>query len=734
MKKKRVVTILMIFAILFTSIPMTNINNLKVSAATTESLSKEQITKVLKTVKTKITIPNDYTIFGYDLSEDNATSTTTIIFTWWNESYDKLIQIACNQDGDISYYNKSDYTKDNEIPKYLKAELKDKADAFIKKMSPNIVDHLQFVDGYYSSIHEGYFTYSYVRVENGILMPQQTVTVGVNSVTGEVVNYDSNWLYNLTIPKSDIKITKEEAQAIIGSNVEMNLAYYSKLITDDKGNNTMTAYLAYRPSSSYLAVDAKTGEVYTTQSQWITTNQNESTEEEDQDSSTGGGQNILTDKEIAEISKLKNMISKKKAINIIKDNEYLYLDKNATLITATLREETTESWSKDSKRYVWFITFRDPRPVESTSDDSYRGFASASVDAITGEIISYITSSEVIQTYGSKKVSFDKAYTKKESRTLFEKFAKSQNKKRFNTTELSKAEQDFLLYKKGDQNIYGGYSFLYNRVQEGIPYADNYIYGSVDSVTGKIVSYGYSWYNNITFESSKNAMDAKKAFDSFINYDGFELLYEINTKNQIVMSEKNKESYVSDYKISYEVRLVYQMSINPDLVSPFTGKQLNWNGDEYKKEVTYYEYKDISGHKSERSIKLLANMGIGFEGENYYPDQAITKDELQILFRKLYYYYLADNISGSNTITRADAAKFVISNLGLSYVAQAKDIFKLDFADASEVTDAMAGYVALAEGLDILSCNEENKFRPMADLTRGEAADMVLKLLGYLYK
>ena len=100
-------------------------------------------------------------------------------------------------------------------------------------------------------------------------------------------------------------------------------------------------------------------------------------------SAVNGGA-YLTEKELAKIAELKSLISKEKAIDIVKNNKKLLIDENIKSATANLSQTYS---SEDETKYVWRINLSDPRDVDYQEKDSYRAYANAVVDAKTGEII-----------------------------------------------------------------------------------------------------------------------------------------------------------------------------------------------------------------------------------------------------------------------------------------------------------------------------------------------------------
>ena len=97
--------------------------------------------------------------------------------------------------------------------------------------------------------------------------------------------------------------------------------------------------------------------------------------------------------------------------------------------------------------------------------------------------------------------------------------------------------------------------------------------------------------------------------------------YEINS----ISKENNGYSTIniskdttSFYNTEYQIRLVYRPDVSPAYISPFTGKQLNYDGKVYA-EVEHYAYKILRIPMLTRNILLLADMNIGFQGGYFNP-------------------------------------------------------------------------------------------------------------------
>ena len=242
-------------------------------------------------------------------------------------------------------------------------------------------------------------------------------------------------------------------------------------------------------------------------------------------------------------------------------------------------------------------------------------------------------------------------------------------------------------------------------------------------MTGKVYSYNVRW-SDAKLPSTKGVIGEKKAFDSYMSYDGYDLVYELvsNTKNTGSLMGYEKEE---------AVRLVYSKSISPAYVDAFTGKQLNYNGQDYEKTRTDFEYNDIAGSKYEKAILILAGMGIGLPGESFMPDQTITKAEFlkyaQGFGMLNNRYDETEEETDDVKLSRETVAKEAVKLLGYESIANL-DIYRLDYKDADKVGSEYKGFVAIAGGLELIAPDKKGEIKPAKEFTRGEAAELLLAM------
>ncbi len=746
---KKIATILLSAALIATTVPTDSYAALAASSSAASGLavdvksgpivnradpSDQKLESAILAIKKVIDIPESYSKFDYNFNSQVSYRDTSWYLNWSNPKDNSSIAVNCDMDNHITNFYKYDPNYSNKgMAKYLKSDLKSTADSFIKKIAPEIVDSLEYKKADYDGVYSGNYIYYYQRKDNGIDFPDNSVSITVNSTNGEVTAATVNWLYGVTVPSAQTKISKAEAAELIKKNMKMKLVYHTNYYHIYDSNNFMDqkAFLVYEPSQDYISIDAATGKIYNSRTDWIygdgVTGYKGEMKTADQSASAS---NTLTKEETEKIEDLKDLISKSKAIKKITENKSLYLEKTLTSYTATLEKMSNNKGSS----YVWNINLKDPREVNyKKKQDTYRAYAYATVDAKTGKILSFYSSMK--SNYDEKKQKWETVkvkYNKVQGREILEKFLKNQIKDRINNAVLSDENNDYIAYYKSKDPIYGGYSYAYNRVNQGIEFSENSISGSVDGVTGKIYSYSSYWFDNITFESPSGAMSAEEAMKYYLNNEGYGLKYEINTVNKDSSKVKPVSKItdpMSQYNVEYNIRLVYRPDVTPSYLSPFTGKQLNRNGEEYT-EMKPYTYRDIDSSESNKNIRLLSDMGIGFEGEYFQPNQYITMGEINKLVAAIVGENEdADQDTSNKTVTKEKLAQMFIAKLGMEKLSQIKGIYKVDYSDAADIDAQYLGAVALANGLGIMTADSGKNFNPKSIVTRYDAVNYILNFI-----
>jgi len=740
---KKIVSLILCMMMIFTSVAVPS------SAAKTNEPTTEELERIIKTVRPKIDVPEEYTEFEWHYSAPSYYSRASWSLSWNTKNYDGHVSVTTDADGNIksfdTYSNKTDRTPT--LPEKSPEEFLDTAKAFIEKTAPYTNGKLVFKEARVNSLRNHSYIYGFERVENGIVVPDNGATLTLDYTTGKVTSFNCTFDIDASFDKKDNLITEEKAKEILSTKQNMVLSYRLKTEWDNETNTIKErrAYLVYSPEISYLSVDAVTGEIYTERNTW-TVNKfgtltggsvNSAMKDmvtEDAKQESAEGEYRLSESELKQLEVLEGLISRDEAIKSVTSNSALYINEKANAVDARLRKNNIYGEKTEEQSYIWDISFSNP------SDEKYGWYdsMSATVDAKTGELLSF--SAELPNYYYYKETETDIPeikYTKEQGKEIADAFLKVESAEKIDLvryTEDSGYAVPINYIEKAtgtdgefiNEPVYRTVQNRYVRVNEGVDFIHNSIYAQVDLVTGKITSFSENWYDDVVFESPKDAITPKEALIKLYSYDGFGVNYEINSNfiyNEYLAKEKGGETV--DYDALYEKNIVTRIVFScyapaTTLIDAITGNQIDYSGEDYVPDSNY-EYSDIEGHWAESLITRFAYASIGFRGGKFLPDEAITAEEFTELLSKCGIYGYDEKFDNSaKSISRTDAVKYIINYLGYEKIAQLENVFITDFADNTALKSEDVGYIAIARGFGIVN-GDGDSFRPYDTLTRAEA-------------
>lgn len=692
--------------------------------------------EIIKLVKPKLSIPEEYSVFEWYFSGENIYSDHSWELMWSSEkSGEGHVSVSCDDKGRITNYYSYKQRPERSIPVYLKEELEGTALDFVKKIAPDAKLVLSSSQGYYSD-YNGAYTYRFVREENGIKYPSNTATVRVDYATGEVTSFYLTYDYDVTVEAAENIISAEKAAEILSTKQKMELSYVLNT-KDVDGKRVHRAVLVYSPALSYVSVDAVTGEIYleTSNASRLPTgagdklmggvmNDSASKEESAED------EYRLTEEELEQLGVLESLIKKEDAVAVIMSNDSFYFDSALMLTRASLDiRYDYRNDPDDSKKYVWNLEFSTPF-IKNIGNK----YASACVDAHSGELVSYYCQLKNYIDYESTLPEIK--YSEEECIGIFEGFLKDILPEKAALTGKTQGVQTNIVIRELREdgkynNTYGAYCFSKIRENEGIPFNYDGIYATVDAISGKISEFSYSWHDSITFDSPGDAIGEEKALESYLSLSDFDTYYERYDEYSLREDVKEEKYEALDvYAKESTARLVY--NVNPEStvsrISALEGVEANYSGE--PTEILYEgEISDISSHWAQRDIKLLRDLAIIKNEELFRPDEAITKAELEAMVNAVCGIYKAQQ-DDSATVTRLDAIKYAVEGLGYGKVASLSGIYKTDYADKDTIPENSLGYLAIAHGLGIVDGDANvNTVRPNDTLTRAEAARLVCNII-----
>ncbi len=657
-----------------------------------EATDSKGLEEAIMRVKNIAAIPSDYKEFQYSSNqyEENGKTRSVWYLSWNKEDYSAGISASVENGGYLINFNKyTDKPKEGLGTITREAGLKIASD-FIAKARPDIAKDLRLMESRdYNSSDRHYYTFKLYKNEAVVSFVE--VGVEVDRHTGEVIGFNVQGTGDdfSALPDTKGVISLDEAKKAYLDKINVSLNYYSNY---DYNKKVLTIFAAYTGTGTPgKVIDAKTGEVVPLYNDFIYY------------SDMGGAvakartesavNSALTKEEMEAVDNVSNLISKDKAVSILR-SQVPGITSEMKVLSTSLSKNYVE---KD--KYQWEIGF----------DGAY-----GVVNAKTGELNSFYMYTEN-STKGNVGLSEAKAKEKAESfmkKVAAEKFAQSRYYE----------SPAYTIYRQDENRT--DYSFNYYRQANGIDFVGNGFTVIVNKASGMITHYDCSWYDVAEFPSIDKAISEEAAFDAFNAAGKMGLMY-----------KKVKEG---------EIALVYDFTNNVGnfLIDPATGSKLGWDGKPYK-ETSTPEYTDIKGHWAEATIKKLMDNGYYLQGEKFNPGQKITQmDFLRYLYSPIQQYYDDDEFykmlindkvvkesekAPTALLTRQDAAKFAVRYLGQGKAAEHPEIFVNPFKD--KVANSYKGYAAICYGLKIIQGDKKGRFNGINNVTNAEAATIIYNTL-----
>jgi hypothetical protein len=206
----------------------------------------------------------------------------------WNLNYSKLINKDTNESLEVSvsadartgeiqnFWSTSSYDKDAK-PIKTKEEAKAICDDVLKTLLPTKYAKLKYNDlnndtGLVDSKTQSRFTFNYVRVENGIECPSESVNIAFDNLSGKVSSFDCSWTKDLVFVDPKPAITLEKAYDVLFSKIGYGIQYINdkiddndtsdkKIVPQTKSNKAVLGYFVSNDKPAVIS--AATGDILT---------------------------------------------------------------------------------------------------------------------------------------------------------------------------------------------------------------------------------------------------------------------------------------------------------------------------------------------------------------------------------------------------------------------------------------------------------------------------------------
>lgn len=559
-----------------------------------------------------------------------------------------------------------------------------------------------------------------------------TYSISVNCEDNAITSFsrdDINGRIMGGIPSSTARTTQQQARTALRGTLALRLEY---VLPDNGSKQAVLRYLPEYGDEYY--VDATTGKLV---------NLTELAKEVEETGMAGGATNDATKEESAAeapeaslskaeqqgADKLKGVLdrdaldAKTRAISALGLSSY-----TLSSVDYTVARESNENGDTDVT-----ATLRYGRQVNGTS---WR--RTVTLDAKTGKLMNVYSSARMPDEPVDRKVNADAA---KEAAVAF---LNAQCGTQFSKCDLYNSTDAL----EHDTRI--SHSFTYAQKVNGYYFTGNMISVGVDTTDGSISSYSNSFDDAVTFDSAAGILTMDQAIDAWLDTYEVQLAY-IRVPAAIDYSKPEYKSLM-DYGISYLYKLTLGYALNREDyllgIDAKTGKAVapDWGTTDEG-----LSYSDIAGHWAQSKIEKLAQFGVGYTGNKFSPNAALTQIDLIALLASTegYTYDASSKDSADNlynyayqlgiltkaerndkaVLTRAATVKLILNAVGYGPVAQLQGIYRTKFVDDRSIPADCYGYVALAQGLGMVSGNSSNQFLPNSNATRAQAAVMLYNLM-----
>ncbi|MTK11124.1 MAG: hypothetical protein F8N39_03220, partial [Clostridiaceae bacterium] len=623
-------------------------------------------------------------------------------------------------------------------------QAKEVAVKFLNKINPQEFSQCKLIKndsmGYGWKGDPTSYNFNYCRIVNNIPFSGNFLNVTVDSITGKIRSYGFRW-NDYQLPSQDGVISQEKADQIFKDNLNLDLKYVPYRDEYGYDTKTKTTKVAYMPDmSSGVNIDAKEGKMLDY-------------------NNTSPLNKKVTD---LDENQKKSFIGSYKPVQKL-DKE---LTSNAaeTIMKSLVKEiygdgydiEST-SYQDNNGIYGSGLTCWSSHFIKKGTNNDFGDQGQITIDSSTGQLVS-INRFNPVDKFGSNndnskpKITWEQAYSK--SIDIVKKYFPDKVKD-IDTKQTYIQRTEYYNNVPQFDRLYG---FNFNRLVNGLSYQDDSISINFNSSTGEIANIDSRWTRSLNAPSANGVISKSDAQNIFFNTYKPQLQYTLfNTSKD----PKNSELGV---KLVYSVLdgLQYRQLNGIDA---FKGKFIDYNGQEIDNNFEAFKSK-IKGSPVEKELSILASLGI-IDTKDFDLNKQITRADLvKILVNaKGYRPYMLENsptlkinYSGSKDdetykylqmavsygmldnsgdfnanekVTREEAIKALVKLLGYDKLAQSKGIFTLSYSDASDITPANTGYVAISKGLGLTN-DTDNKFRPKDQITISDLAVNVYRALNSL--
>ncbi|HZG17355.1 MAG TPA: S-layer homology domain-containing protein [Candidatus Bathyarchaeia archaeon] len=564
------------------------------------------------------------------------------------------------------------------------------------------------------------YNFHYVRVINGILLPENYIDITVDS-SGKIINMQTEWNDRITFSKAGSSLSAAQAAAQFRTHAKASLSYF--LPWEPEEDAEQKPLLTYRNPFSFL-IDAVTGKPLTHSFKPL------ETRAEPIPVSTTPLPPLYQGKPLAQ------------------DEAVRYAQKLFDLSLYELQGANYSDKDYRGNRQIWNLDFRAKNQGISPS------FLILTIDASNGDVFQY--SKEIRALSENVKPRWTKDDLKVKAIESLRRWTPS-------------LASSFALIETAEGEIMDPRSprltYQFQRFVNGVPAATGSASITFDAVTGELLTYHVDIGKENYPSKLGGHLSEKEAIDAWLKESEIELIYQFD---QIDPALASSAKSVPINMPAREAKLVYRMNPTPfEQPYSFDAVTGEWRSEANGKTVLLHRPapSDIDGHQAEKALLLMYEYdALSLVDGKILPDRAITRGEMiemlmvslnqgrihpgayalrtasyQDVKQSSRYFAsveaavdrgLLDKSSSSlkpdEPITREELADMIVRALGLKQLSAYEEMFQSDLTDLEDVKES--GAIVIVTTIGIMQ-PDGNAFKPKEKVSRAEAALSFVKFL-----
>lgn len=695
-----------------------------VPAMAAEESADARLARVTRAVKGTLGLDTDaFTEFYGDVYEQELGTVWTLSWSGGGTSLD----VRALEDGTVLNYSRGDSDTDvysgGGLPSLPKVDVKAAtaaAQAFLARVLDGKTETVALGEPASAGrLGNSVCRFSGTILLNGLPSPL-SYSISVRGRDNVVTSFRRDALATSflgSIPPAKPAVSNGAAAKTLKDTLKLELIY----VKDE--NDGQTAVLRYVPKDvETFYVDAQTGKLVTPDEE-IFKAANDAAASTAGAAEDEGAADRFSQAELEGIQKLEGVLDSAALDKLVRAESAYKLD-GYTLSSANYR------LVKDGESESVLCTIRYATAEDEDGFSSSRTFT---VDARSGAVKNLYSS-------GRRDKERKSAVSPDSARKTAEAFL----------TRFSAHAGEFALYETDDNTSDGApfYGFTFARKANDVFFPENACAIQIDRMTGAVAGVGYAYDEAVQFDAREGLVSADAALNAWMASFDVTLAYRSLPKE--LSRSVPAEARLIDMGYTRFRTLFLSYALEREDYFPGVDAKTGRLA-ELPDRNTEITYGDVSGHWAASEIELLARYGVGYGGEAFRPDKALTQWELIALLASTSGARLdPDNATAgekdgayetayrmgaltrgerndASAVTRAELVRRLLDAAGYSPVAKLSGIFTCSYGDRASIPADTLGYAALAQGFGLVN---GERYDGEATATRAVAAVMLCRLMG----